>query len=92
VNIEQVVEPVIYTEPCAHCLGDGTITGLCYQTMKRETKVCKKCNGAKVINYRVEPELRARKTREKRARRKKAVIPIRWVPPEKVPEEYNYDI
>jgi hypothetical protein len=60
--------------------------------MKRETKTCEKCNGSKVIHYKTSPELLERKRRERTARRKKAVIPVRWVPPEKIPEEYDYDI
>ena len=82
----------MHAETCLHCLGDGVITALRYKTMKRETKTCEKCNGAKVINYKSSPELLARKRRERAVRRKKATIPIRWVPPEKIPEEYNYDI
>ena len=82
----------MHTETCSHCLGDGVITALRYKTMKRETKTCEKCNGAKVINYKSSPELLARKRRERAVRREKAAIPIRWVPPEKIPEEYNYDI
>ena len=83
---------MMYTETCPKCLGEGTITGLCYKTMKREAEICQKCKGAKVIHYKLSPELRARTKREKSARSKRAEIAIRWVPPEKVPEEYNYDI
>jgi hypothetical protein len=60
--------------------------------MKVEKITCNKCRGDKVIHYKSSPELRERKKREKAARRKKAEIPIRWVPPEKIPEEYDYDI
>jgi DnaJ-class molecular chaperone len=82
----------MYTETCPKCLGYGTVTGLCYKTMRGKTITCKKCKGAKVIHYKSSPELRERTMREKTARRKKAEIPIRWVPPEKIPEEYDYDI
>ena len=86
------MEAVMYTETCPKCLGYGTITGLYYKTMKVEKITCNKCRGDKVIHYKLSPELRERKKREKTARRKKAEIPIRWVPPEKIPEEYDYDI
>ena len=61
----------MYTETCPKCLGYGTITGLCYKTMKVEKITCNKCRGDKVIHYKLSPELRERKKREKTARRKK---------------------
>ena len=82
----------MHTKTCSHCLGAGVITAMRYKTMKRETKTCEKCNGAKVINYKTDLELLERKRRERAARRKRSAIPVRWVPPEKELEEYEYEI
>jgi len=88
------MEFIMYTETCSKCLGVGTISHRRMLSRYIETAICNKCKGAKIMNYKTSPEERVC-GREKRAvwyRKQHPPKPVRWVPPEKVPEEYNYDI
>lgn len=81
----------MYTENCTRCFGLGVITGLKYKTMKKEKVICQKCKGAKVIHYKLSPELRERRKKQQADRRKKLRILPRKVPAKKILEEYDYE-
>ena len=80
----------MYTEKCPDCLGVGTITHRRMMSRYMETKTCKKCKGEKVVHYKV--SLQKREYSKKYYTKKRVTIPVRWTQPEKIPEEYDYDI
>ena len=80
----------MYTETCPDCLGVGTVTHRKMLSCYMETATCKKCKGEKVVHYKLSPQ--RREYLRNRERNKRAVIPVRWTPPEKIVEEYDYDI
>ena len=53
-----------------------------------ETATCKKCKGEKVVHYKVSPQ--KREYCKKYNAQRRVVIPVRWTPPEKIPEEYTF--
>lgn len=79
---------VMYTEACPDCAGVGTITHRRMLSVHLETATCKKCRGEKVVHYKQSPEKREY-GRKKRAK-KRVVIPVRWTPPEKIADEYQF--
>jgi len=80
----------IYTETCPHCLGVGTVTHRKMLSRYTETATCRKCKGEKVVHYKTSPK--KREYFRNWEKNKRVVIPVRWTPPEKIPEEYDYDI
>ena len=77
----------MYTERCPDCLGLGTITHRRMLSIHTETVNCKKCKGEKVVHYKVSPQ--KREYIKKYNSKRRVVIPVRWTPPEKIPEEYE---
>ena len=53
-----------------------------------ETVNCGKCKGKKVIKYKTSPE--SREYNRKKQQIKRVTTPVRWEPPEKIPEEYTF--
>ena len=78
----------MYTETCPDCLGVGTITHRRMMSIHLETVKCKKCKGEKVVHYKISPQ--RRETMRKYKAKKRETIPVRWTPPEKIPEEYTF--
>jgi len=78
----------MYVETCPDCLGVGTITHRKMLSVHMETATCKKCKGEKVVHHKVSPQKREY-TKKYNAQRR-VVIPVRWTPPEKIPEEYTF--
>jgi len=78
----------MYTETCPDCLGVGTITHRKMMSRYMETVNCKKCKGEKVVHYKLSEN--ERKRRRKCKAKNRVVIPVRWEPPEKIPEEYQF--
>ena len=78
----------MYTETCSHCWGVGTIKNRSHWTLKIEKKICNKCKGKGVMQYKLSPEDREY-WRKKYYVNRRVTIPVRWTPPEKIPEEYE---
>jgi DnaJ-class molecular chaperone len=78
----------MYTETCPDCLGVGTITHRKMLSVHMETVNCEKCKGKQVIKYKTSPE--SREYHRKRFQSKRVTTPVRWTPPEKIPEEYQF--
>jgi DnaJ-class molecular chaperone len=77
----------MYAETCPDCLGVGTISHRRMMSRHMETVNCKKCKGEKVVHHKVSPQ--RREYRKKYYAQRRVVIPVRWTPPEKIPEEYE---
>ena len=77
----------MYTETCPDCLGVGTITHRKMMSRHMEKVTCKKCKGEKVVHHKTSPQKREYSKKYKSKRR--VTIPVRWTPPEKIPEEYE---
>ena len=78
----------MYTETCTVCWGVGTVKNRSYWTFKIEKTPCIKCKGKGVLQYKSSPEKRE-SWRKKYNAKKRVTIPVRWTPPEKIPEEYE---
>jgi len=78
----------MYTETCPDCLGVGTITHRRMMSRYMETATCKKCKGEKVLHYKLSEK--ERKRRRKCKAKNRVTTPVRWEPPEKIPEEYTF--
>ena len=78
----------MYTETCPDCLGVGTITHRKMMSVHLETVNCKKCQGEKLVHYKESPQ--RRETMRKYKAKNRVTIPVRWTPPEKIPEEYEF--
>jgi len=79
---------VMYTETCPDCLGAGTVTHRKMLSIHMETVNCRKCKGEKVVKYKLSPE--KREYHRKKMQSKRVVIPVRWEPPEKILDEYQF--
>ena len=79
----------MYTETCPDCLGVGTVTHRKMMSRYKETENCRKCKGEKVVKYKTSPESREYGRKEYYASRR-VTTPVRWTPPEKIPEEYTF--
>ena len=77
-----------YTETCPVCWGVGAVKNRSYWTLTIEKIPCRKCKGRGVMHYKTSPE-RRKKGLEKYYTKKRVTIPVRWTPPEKIPEEYE---
>jgi len=78
----------MYTETCPDCLGAGTVTHRKMLSIHMETVNCRKCKGEKVVKYKLSPE--KREYHRKKMQSKRVVIPVRWEPPEKILDEYQF--
>jgi len=78
----------MYTETCPDCLGAGTVTHRKMLSIHMETVNCRKCKGEKVVKYKLSPE--KREYPRKKMQSKRVVSPVRWEPPEKILDEYQF--
>tara|TARA_B100000780_G_scaffold195551_1_gene137968 strand:+ start:266 stop:514 length:249 start_codon:yes stop_codon:yes gene_type:complete len=81
----------MYFEACTKCLGIGYIVGAdrFNSNSDKIKKVCNKCKGEKILKYKTPPQ--KRKYLKDRDARIRVQIPVRWTPPEKIQEEYDYE-
>ena len=78
----------MYTETCPDCLGVGTVTHRKMLSIHMETVNCRKCKGEKVVKYKTSPK--SREYGRKKMQSRRVTTPVRWEPPEKIPEEYTF--
>jgi hypothetical protein len=81
----------MYFEACTKCFGVGYIVGTdsFNSNSDKIKKVCGKCKGEKILNYKTSPQ--KRKYLKARQAKMRIQIPIRWTPPEKIQEEYDQE-
>jgi len=81
----------MYFEACTKCFGVGYIvaTDSFNSNSDKIKKVCGKCKGEKILNYKTSPQ--KRKYLKARQAKMRIQIPIRWTPPEKIQEEYDQE-
>ena len=78
----------MYTETCPDCLGVGTISHRRMLSFYMETVNCGKCKGGKFIKYKTSPE--SREYHRKKKQSKRVTNAVRWEPPEKIAEDYQF--
>tara|TARA_B110000285_G_scaffold215761_1_gene262431 strand:- start:59 stop:307 length:249 start_codon:yes stop_codon:yes gene_type:complete len=79
----------MYFEACTKCFGVGYMVGAdrFNSNSDKIKKVCEKCKGEKILNYKTSPQ--KRKYLKEYQTKMRVQIPVRWTPPEKIQEEYD---